>query len=421
MATIAAGFAVRLALAPFTGHPYDLSIWMKTGEQVATGGSPYDLTYHLGYPDLWAFWTAASYLLASALGGNKFLYILVIKLPIILGDLIVVYILIRLTDRYAQTPRSNESTKLEHKIAATFLLNPYVITIGAVWGMMDNLAAALMLLFFLLAHNRKLATAVIAYCLSILLKLYPIIFFPLALLHISKSGHRNLLTWTKIVVVSLLTLGGIGVLPFYLFGWNIWIFFYSTYHQVFRDPGGIGLLGILSGVRILNPELAPTDVTASSWFTLLRFVWLIALAATIALLARRGWKADLTSTFGYVIIVSLVWYVSFVWVSEQNFVIALIFIAARGATGADSGWRRSYWAGSLIMLTHIAFNAPAWVFTFPWVVIEVQSELWWQVVRPISLILLSIAFTFYSAWEIRRTTRLLRAPSSLSHLSTENS
>jgi hypothetical protein len=407
LATIAVGLAVRLALAPFTGHPYDLLIWMKTGEQVAGGGSPYDLTFHVGYPDLWALWTAISYILASALGGNKFFYILTIKLPIILGDFVVVCILVRLIDRRPGPLRTGESTRLRRKIVASYLLNPYVIVVGAVWGMMDNLAAALMVLFFLLANNRKLTAGVLAYCLSILLKLYPIIFLPLALLHINKSYRPNLVTWMKTLGVSLATLAGVGLLPFYLFGWNIWIFLYSTYHQLFRDPGGIGPLGILSSIHILNPDLAGPNVTVSWWFTLLRFAWLVSLGAAIALLARRGWRTDLAWVFGRMIMISLVWCISFVWVSEQNLLIPLTFILAQAAVVEDPDWRRSYWIGTLIPLAFVAFNVPIWSFAFPLIAIEVKSELWWQVVRPISLILLSIAFTFYAAWEIRRTRRFV--------------
>ena len=405
LAILAAALAVRLALAPFTGHPYDLPIWMQTGEQVAGGKSPYDLIYHLGYPDLWAFWTATSYILACTLGDNKFLYILLIKLPIILGDFAVVYILVRLARSRTEPLQTDTSPGLERRILVSYLFNPYVVAVGAVWGMMDNLAAALMLLFFFLAHTRRLTSAALAHCLSILLKLYPIVFFPLIILKIEKTHHPDRFAWTKILGVSIIASLVIGILPFYLFGWNIWIFLYSTFHQILRDPGGIGPLGILSNVYAMNRDLA-VAVTSSWWFTPFRFAWVIALGVTFPLISMRRWR----SPFGFAIIVSFVWYLTFVWISEPNLLMGFTFILAQAATARDHTWHRSFWIGSLIAFAYIILNVPVWGFAFPMTTIRVESELWLQFVRPISLTVLSVAFTIYAVWEIRRTSRIFMNP-----------
>jgi hypothetical protein len=58
-ATLALAIIIRLVVAPYTGHPYDLGIWMNTGKYVALGKSPYDLHPSIGYPPLWALWCAS--------------------------------------------------------------------------------------------------------------------------------------------------------------------------------------------------------------------------------------------------------------------------------------------------------------------------------------------------------------------------
>ena len=143
---------LRIVLAPFTGHPYDMSIWMETGRYVAEGRSPYELQIHLGYPPLWGFWCGASYVLSNLiLPGNLFAYIFAIKLPIIAADLAhrVGDHHFRSHSRNLQSKSNNPSSKelaFRRSLAALFLLNPFVLTVGVVWGMMDNIAALLIVL-----------------------------------------------------------------------------------------------------------------------------------------------------------------------------------------------------------------------------------------------------------------------------------
>jgi hypothetical protein len=152
----------------------------------------------------------------------------------------------------------------------------------------------------------------------------------------------------------------------------------------------------------VNRDLA-VAATSSWWFSVIRFAWVIALALTIILLSMRRHR----STFGFAIIISFVWYLSFVWVSEPNLLMGFAFILAQATTTRDHTWHRSFLAGSLIAFAYIMLNVPVWGFVFPLATIEVESEFWLKFVRPISLTVLSVVFTLYSAWEIRRTNRLI--------------
>ena len=108
---------LRIVLAPFTGHPYDMSIWMETGRYVAEGRSPYELEIHLGYPPLWGFWCGASYVLSNLiLPGNLFAYIFAIKVPIIAADLAVVWAIITF-DRASENLKSRSNNTSSKELA----------------------------------------------------------------------------------------------------------------------------------------------------------------------------------------------------------------------------------------------------------------------------------------------------------------
>ena len=95
--TLLLALSVRLFLAPFTGHPYDLPIWLNTGKIVAELKSPYDLARPIGYAGIWPIWLGISYLTASAISpANNYVYTLLIKLPIVAADFLVPNLIVKL-------------------------------------------------------------------------------------------------------------------------------------------------------------------------------------------------------------------------------------------------------------------------------------------------------------------------------------
>ena len=182
---ILVALAIRLAVAPFTGHPFDLSVWINTGKYIVQGKSPYELYYHLGYPPLWGLWTALAYVVSSIISnGNLYLYIFFIKLPIILADLGVAYFLWRLSFQYAEkngsgSPKLKEpvnlgSNGLGNKLVSAYLLSPFTIIIGSVWGMMDALVVLLIVLAVVTLFSRKDSLSGLFLGLAVSLKTLPL-------------------------------------------------------------------------------------------------------------------------------------------------------------------------------------------------------------------------------------------------------
>ena len=86
-ATLIIAFIIRLLVAPFTGHPYDLPILISVGRLVAELRSPYDITRTIGYPGIWPIWLGVAFALAANLfSGNSYVYTLIFKIPIIATD-----------------------------------------------------------------------------------------------------------------------------------------------------------------------------------------------------------------------------------------------------------------------------------------------------------------------------------------------
>jgi len=201
------GLGIRLVLAPFFMHAWDIgTVWEASrqflnGEDVyryvaertymlrqSTGlplyyhgfaylpqtlliFAPFYRLYTLMFPvenslDLRALEPALPY-------PQMYVFLLLIKMPIILGDVVVIYLL----------------SKREPKIGLFYALNPYVLFITAVWGNFDPLVGLFLLASYLCFSERRILSGFL-YGLS-LIKIYPIVLFPLFMAR-SLSSWRGL-------------------------------------------------------------------------------------------------------------------------------------------------------------------------------------------------------------------------------------
>lgn len=158
------GFLLRIAIAPFTSHAYDIlgckmavRTYFEQGEL-----SPFyeklSLFYSWTSPPIWFFILLlfyAPYVFLRVLGMPDFrvgfqpvlaVESLFIKLPLILSDVLSAYLIYRICKR------CNLDERVSRLATAVYLLNPFGIWISSVWGMFDSLAVLFMLvgLYFLL-------------------------------------------------------------------------------------------------------------------------------------------------------------------------------------------------------------------------------------------------------------------------------
>ena len=227
------GVLVRLALAPLGAHPFDTFVWYDTGQRVFAGQPFYGVTMY-SYPPTWAgmlgvvdavyrplaAWFGAHPLTAPQvvrimgrpllLGSPllvDWLFLLLVKLPLIVGDLVLGLVLrrvaaLRLDDR-----------NVADRAFAWYFLNPYVIWISAVWGMFDVLPTLLSMVAILLFLDRRDALSGITFGLAVSLKYFPVL-LALALL-VAYRGSLSRARLTQFAAGFLLVLGGVS-LPFLL-------------------------------------------------------------------------------------------------------------------------------------------------------------------------------------------------------------
>ncbi|MCX8165917.1 MAG: hypothetical protein N3D79_04960 [Acidilobaceae archaeon] len=172
-------FLLRIAVAPFSAHLWDMAMIQESLYLTLQGESVYSYVYEksvklqnatglplffegYAYPPHLTCFLFPFYLLYLSLGGDPrpikiesnaalslvpeegfvasldvFLFLAIIKLPLLLADLIIVYLLSR---------RSME-------IATVYAFSPYALIISAAWGMFDGLVGLFLLLALILAER----------------------------------------------------------------------------------------------------------------------------------------------------------------------------------------------------------------------------------------------------------------------------
>ncbi|MFW9916842.1 MAG: hypothetical protein ACFFGZ_14650 [Candidatus Thorarchaeota archaeon] len=187
-------FALHGILAPFTGLDHDIGVWLQVSDDLIAGRNPYveglTIPEYYAYPPLWAYILLAMRLIANSFGNNVYIQRYMLKLPMILTQIGTAWLA-------ALVASKERSEKQANEVFAIILLNPYFYLIGSIWGIFDIIPA-----FFTLATvyaimddpvdwESPLRPIIAGICLSVavLAKLYPVILFPLCLIHLRRKFH----------------------------------------------------------------------------------------------------------------------------------------------------------------------------------------------------------------------------------------
>jgi len=361
-AVLAVSVIMRVVVAPFTGHPYDMGIWMVSGKYVAAGISPYLAHPHIGYPPLWALWCGVAYIISNYVAkGNEFLYIFTIKIPIIIGDIVLPVLLLLVASKNV-TSSGKDNGRI---LAASFLLNPYVLFVGVVWGMMDNLVAILLITSIMLLSSRPAWSGVFA-SLAVALKLYPIVFVPLLLiLSLRTRNYDNFAKWgLSFLGASVVAIWS----PFVLFHWNINGFIGVGAAQVARDFGAIAPMATFQHIENLGVSTIGSvplqSIITASW---LKLIWIPALTITILLIIwKRPSVESSPNMMRDCLLVYMMYLITASWISEQLMELVLVLMLFLAAFVGFKRWIYvPYAVGSLIVLLFLTFNVPLTSFVFP--------------------------------------------------------
>ena len=258
--------AVRVAIAPFFMHAGDFGTIYESSIMTLKGLNLYEFVYcqdpanasvtglpvffeGYAYHPLLIYFFAPFYWIYTLMAGTgpvmidghypalptliypwTSLLLLMLKIPIILADVFVVYLL---------AGRDVRKAKI-------YAFCPYVIFIGVVWGMFDALVALFLLLSYL-TWSRNSFLSGLTYGLS-LLKLYTIVLLPLYVVRLfgkwkALAGFLAGLAVTLLPIAYYLVVSPTSI-------WNVLVTFQGT-----RIMGGVNLYNFIWIVQDLQFDL----------------------------------------------------------------------------------------------------------------------------------------------------------------------
>src|SRR2546421_5106776 len=326
LATLLVGLIVRLEIASFAGHPVDMGLFTYSVRLYYETGR-FDTLFPslpLVYYVQLLFYSLYTMIRDAGLVDLVFLYHpdymvegLFLRLPSILADLGIFYVLLKFTGKL--------------RYAAFYLLNPFSIYLTGAWGMYDSLMMLPLVAGFVLVARNQMRFASISFIISGLFKLFG--FIPFGLLMIENLFQKRFKEFAiQLGIGSGLTL--LTFVPYFQSGLQD---FYVGF--VLRFLGGSGALSrsynivaAFSGLRftgssplvwlagavvlvafvvdrrrgsgaILKPLLLLSIIAAVSLDVFLQFQptwlsWLIPLSILYAFVTKRDGLANFSYFFG---------------------------------------------------------------------------------------------------------------------------
>ncbi len=208
-----------LILSAFLGHRYDMFFMISGGLHILTGVNPFIQSANLPgtlkwtYPPYYLVWSIVadwfagtfshtalpstqSLIFSGVRTGNYYeawlgfvprslpLYYLLTKLPMVASVFVTNYFLVR-------------KFNLPYNTTKIWLLSPFVILIGVVWGQLDIIASAFLVISVYYFQKGRSDLAILASTLGFWIKIFPVFVLPFILI---ESRHR--LRDSAIVVLS---------------------------------------------------------------------------------------------------------------------------------------------------------------------------------------------------------------------------
>jgi Gpi18-like mannosyltransferase len=315
-----ASILLQLILGLLFGHVYDERIFMATGYLVASGQDPYipqDLTsvFHnpafqgmtsIGYPPPWPIILGIIYLLSYALFHNLLVYNLAIKLPIIIANVGLAYLIRRVLNE------QGTNSEVSRKAWIFLLFSPFLLYFTTAWGQFDSLVAVLTLASLVLLDKQKLVSSSVLLALAIALKPTPIPVVLAAMVYLWGSPWQRLIRFLVTFTISMFIFC---FLPFILLKWDASPILLHWNAQ-FSVSGGMSL-------GTLYELLKDTYILPGNWW-LLGFIWLPAIL--IATLFMQTGDHGLMDLIKKSLSLILIFFLTRTWLSEPNLALILTMV-----------------------------------------------------------------------------------------------
>lgn len=346
---------LHLAIAPFVIHDWDGYVFAATVREFLQGTTPYAAVeaerphIYVGdavpivnswyaYPPVALLLMAPGFALVTALWSAPWAERLAIKLPFILGDLLLAFVAAALV-REVLKDEPEKAARRARWVEKAILLNPFLIFISAAWGMFDAWIVLFLVASALLVVRARPGWAGVCFALACLVKPFPVVLGPLFLGFV---GTR--LGWRRAAPVFVCAGAAAGLLlclPFLIDAPRGFLQMVLLNHAQ-RPPQGFTLIGIPLAFGWINDVWGlslPTDIRPE---TLSRVSFL--LLGTLALLVstrmfglrdpRRLLHLSLVMMVGTLLVSKVV--------NEQYFVLPLALGAVAFAMGGRPLHRWTY-------------------------------------------------------------------------------
>jgi hypothetical protein len=306
-------FLAEAFFSLWTGNTYDMNIWYQTGLWMNRGVNIYVPDNHIGYPPLWALWCLVSYNVSAFFGNNILLWRFTIKLPIIIGQFALAFVVWKFVQK-------RFVTKTAEKTLLFTLTCTFFIYIGALWGQINILSALLTFLAFYAVTNKRAGVGGVLLGLAVALKIYPLVTLPAFLAFAWKNQDRREVSKFVLYTFAVPVLFTLGI--FAAYGWDLFYFLKTIFYWApVYDANPLqfqgGCMNIWSFLGLFGVDI--------SRIWILRFIWIPILgAATVYWFRKRKMgTGDLNLAL---ISFYVLFMISYSWVSEQTFLDPLPFI-----------------------------------------------------------------------------------------------
>lgn len=344
-----AGLLLRLFLAPFLSHPYDMRIFMAVGAAVSQGTTPYGqyvlqdifassphphlygVVPGIGYPPLWSLVDGLMRAFSSSIAPNNlYVYVLALKIPIILGELLLAVVIYNIL-------KAEANERIATATYLIFIFCPFIMAVGTIWGMFDAIA----LIFALLAAytlHRNWGTSSVFLAVASALKLFPLVLAPLYALLLYKSARSKKRAANYLIHTIAIT-GVLTFLPMIAFNWPTSNMYNAlTYHVTTSNPSYDLMASFPYGaaspfnvaallVDVGGPMFTPPDAFVYAWIPACIIVYLLLFRSRAMVPRGINVSADFISTVQWSLLLLLTLFTTRVWVSEQNLVFLFAFFA----------------------------------------------------------------------------------------------
>lgn len=337
------GIVVRLVLAPFTGHPYDMEVWTQSARLYYESG----LTGLRFFPLPFAYY--ALLLAYSPYAGLRILGLqdptflghisgmiesVFIKAPFMLSDILALYVMFEICRKLDVTGRVSSRWMA---FGLMYFLNPLAIYLSSVWGMYDSIAVALFLggIYLGLLGQRAILSG-LSYAVSGLTKGFG--FLGLIPLFVNQPRERRALEMLAVLGIAT---GVAGLLYLPLIAGSTVESIPEIVSQFFRGRAGLGSSSrYVAGASYLS-YLQIVGVTIEPLYLTLILIVLLMAVSMLYVHQTRGSpaKAGMELVFRYFASVFLISYLVFFRVYEQYYLwaipILILYSYVRRVSGAQ--------------------------------------------------------------------------------------